>query len=37
MKIVKITLDGFGLFEDSFEVELPGDVALIIGDNESGK
>jgi uncharacterized protein YhaN len=37
MKITKISIEGFGLFDDSFEIELAGDVALIVGDNETGK
>ncbi len=37
MKITKLTLDGFGRFDDTFALELPGGSALIVGDNETGK
>ncbi len=37
MRIAKISIDGFGMFDDRLELEFPGDIALIIGDNETGK
>ena len=37
MRIAKLSIEGFGLFDDSFALEFPGDVALIVGDNETGK
>lgn len=37
MRITKVSIDGFGLFDGRFELELPGDIALIVGDNETGK
>jgi len=37
MKIKKITVDGFGLFDGLFDLSFPGDIALVVGDNETGK
>jgi len=37
MRITKISINGFGLFDDRFELDVPTDVALVVGDNETGK
>ncbi len=37
MRISRLLIDGFGLFDGRFELELPGGIALIVGDNETGK
>ncbi|MBI5116057.1 AAA family ATPase [Candidatus Poribacteria bacterium] len=37
MRISKLSIDGFGLFDGQFELDLPEKTALIIGDNETGK
>ena len=37
MRISKFSIDGFGLFDGPFELALPEGVALILGDNETGK
>ena len=37
MRITKVSIDGFGMFDGPFEIEFPGEIALIVGDNETGK
>jgi uncharacterized protein YhaN len=37
MRISKLLIDGFGLFDGQFVLDLPEGTALIIGDNETGK
>lgn len=37
MRIGKISIEGFGLFRGRFELNLPPAIALIVGDNETGK
>jgi len=37
VRISKLVVDGFGLFDGRFELQVPAGVALILGDNETGK
>lgn len=37
MRIRRLRLEGFGVFREPFEVELPAGPGLVIGPNESGK
>ncbi|UCD57148.1 MAG: AAA family ATPase [Candidatus Hydrogenedentota bacterium] len=37
MKICKLSIDGFGLFDGRFDLQIPEGIAVIVGDNETGK
>ncbi|RJP22475.1 MAG: hypothetical protein C4520_08210 [Candidatus Abyssobacteria bacterium SURF_5] len=37
MRISALSIDGFGLFGGRFECDFPDGIALVVGDNESGK